>query len=571
MTQRVDYEALPGTRYDQYATKIRLMLGALAGPDGAAFKPFRDFLRRNGLWDKDKAPTMLSLLDLTYDRKGVTQGPFAQQLAATSSDEELKDLLYKRLCDDNILLVKYVFEALDVDSGGRLHSVHELYRMITSYVYPGEYVSLTNFQAWVEWMAATGYIRLVGIRWALSDKGKAVVGELRSLDTEEILEDMEEEAAEERAGQVAAPAPAPASPAPRAVDAPATGRRPDEDAADLPPEPKPPSDADIAKAEAAFLQRFGAAEPEPEPAPEAPLEGPMGVGAKATSPAAVPGLPAGGPRAPLPAPPTSLHAQATVGLGPGGQAVVDNIIEAWNELGDWPVYTAPDLGVETHEAAPEGDDGSRDDGSSDEAPPGAAKDPCDLLLELCTLAVLIEGLPPQPQVFAFVQRMRDRGFFGLLAGDGGFTGALAALGDLHGAPWTRPLVERLVHVPALVRRVNASGGFMDKLRAAPSGRHVVLALREELFGDAMVEAPFWVTRELVRLGLLPDPAQATATAVPSRRLQRNAHRLGLVPRPQETTFAGLLAVSEKATELFGARGGHGEALEVMDRMLGLGA
>ncbi len=557
MTQRVDYEALPGTRYDQYATKIRLILGALSGPDGAAFKPFRDFLRRNGLWDKDKAPTMLSLLDITYDRKRVEMGPLAKQLAATTSDDELKDLLYKRLCDDNILLVKYVFEALDVDSGGRLHSVHELYRMITSYVYPGEYITLTNFQAWVEWMAATGYIQLVGIRWALSDKGKAAVAELRSLDVEEILEDMEEEEAEEeaRAAQGAA-APAPGAPPGPVGGAP----EPEEDEADLPPEPKPPSDADIARAEAAFLQRFGAAEPEPEPAGEPAAQ-------SAAQPAGTPQVPAlagapGGIQQPLPNPPTSLHSQATVGLGPGGQAVVDGIIEAWNELGDWPVYTAPDLGVETHLPPPEG---------APEDAQGPPKEPCDLLLELCTLAVLIEGLPPQPQVFAFVQRMRESGFFGLLAGDGGFTEALAALGDLHGAPWTRPLVERLVHVPSLVRRVSASGKFLDKLRAAPSGRHVVLALRDELFGDAMVEAPFWVTRELVRLGVLSDPAHATATAVPSRRLQRNAHRLGLVPRPEETTFAGLLAVSEQATQLFGERGGYGEALEVMDRMLGLGA
>ena len=64
-----------------------------------------------------------------------------------TTDDEVQELLFHRLRDENILLLKYVLEALDVEGGGRLHSVHELYRMITSYVYPGEYITLPSFQA----------------------------------------------------------------------------------------------------------------------------------------------------------------------------------------------------------------------------------------------------------------------------------------------------------------------------------------------------------------------------------------------------------------------------------------
>ena len=43
---------------------------------------------------------------------------------------------------------------------------------------------------WIEWIAATGYIKMVGIRWALSEKGLEAVGELKGMDVEEILEDL---------------------------------------------------------------------------------------------------------------------------------------------------------------------------------------------------------------------------------------------------------------------------------------------------------------------------------------------------------------------------------------------
>ncbi len=571
MGQRVEFAALPGTRYDQYVLKLQSVVSFLQTPGAAKFKPLRDQLRKMGLWDKDKAEVMFSLVDVTWDRKDVQLGRLARAIGSAGSDSAVQDLLYRRLCDANILLVKYVLEALDVDSGGRLHSVHELYRMITSYVYPGAYITLPNFQAWIEWLAATGYIKLVGIRWALSDKGLKVLPELKSMDVEEILEDLEEEAEDEgdededddvdapdedddagdedatpagpvatrpasTARPVAAPTPAPA----KARAAAAPDDELDDEWADLPPEPEPPSANELAAAQAAFEARFAdvavaEAEP-PEPEASAATGRPVSHGAV-------------GLHAPLPNL-AAAYSPAVIAASAEARVVAEQLVGWWKALGDWPALTAADLGVEVEPPKP---------------------DP-RLLLELSVLAVLVEGQRPRPQVFAFVGRLMDAGFFDAFE-QGGLGPALERLGDWDGQPWMRPFVERLVHAAALGQRIADAPELLEQLRDVTSGREAIGVLRGALFGERWVEAPFWTLRELLRLGVLEEPELASAAVVPSRRLVANAYRVGLVPRPEVTSFEGLLQVAEATAALFGETGaaasGYGEALEVMDRGLGL--
>ena len=593
MAQRVNYEPIPGTRYDQYMFKLRMVLGFLTQPGGTKFKAFRDFVRKQNLWDKDKSEIIFSLVEITWDKKDVKVGKTAKKLAAAHSDAEFQQILFDRMREQNILLVKYVLEALDVTQGGRLHSVHELYRMITSYVYPGAYITLTSFQAWIDWMAASGFIKLVGIRWALSERGQKVVGELRNMDVDEILEDMaddEEEAAEagdedeDDDDDEPAPMPEPARPPTRvaaAAPAPPKAKAPpppsddvddDEDLfADLPPEPEAPDEEAIAAA----AKRLGlddneddddeappkpaapkytppaslAARPKDAPAKKAPEAKPAARMPQATVAGFTPIAAAAAPTLAVPVVGASYTVVPSSALASADtEALKERVAGFYEELSAWPSYTAQALGVE-HE-------------------PGQGD--LKVLIELGVIASLIEGLPPQPQVFAFVKRMRTTTFFASLGHGEGLEEGLDALERQAQDPWARPLFERLVHARFIARRVGNKIDLLFQLKNAATGRECIELLREHMMGPHFVEAPFWVLRELVRLGLVTSAAAKSVVAVPTKALIDGAVAIGLAKGPTLNDFESLLALSESASTLFGGKElGYGEALAALPRGLAL--
>jgi len=227
---------------------------------------------------------------------------------------------------------------------------------------------------------------------------------------------------------------------------------------------------------------------------------------------------------------------------------VDRVVGLWQALSNWPAFTADKLGV-VHN-------------------PGAGD--LALLIELGILSVLVEGLAPQPQVFAFVQRMRETTFFASIGHGEGLEEGLDALERLSHEPWARPLFERLVHARYIARRVGMKIDLLYQLRNAGNGREVVALIREHLTGPHWVEAPFWVARELVRLGVLGEDKHRTAIAVPTRALVRNAARIGLATVSELRDLESLTALSEAVSALFGtAEAGYGEALAELDRGLGL--
>jgi hypothetical protein len=590
MAQRVNYEPIPGTRHDQYIFKLRMVLGYLNQPGGTKFKGFRDFLRKQNLWDKDKSETLFSLVEITWDKKEAKLGKTAKKLASAHSDTDFQAVLFERLREQNILLVKYVLEALDVTQGGRLHSVHELYRMITSYVYPGAYITLTAFQAWVDWMAASGYIKLVGIRWALAERGQKVVGELRSMDVDEILEDMaddEEEESDEdedsdsedeeeedeappppKASKFATPPPAapPAKAAPKAAKpAPKEDIDDDEDLfADLPPEPEAPDEDAIAAASKRFDLDEDDDDEAPPPRSSAPKYIPpasLGARPKADAKpdakpkaASVAGFAVSAPSAAPPVAlqfPTAAAAYRVVPVsalqGADQEVFVDRVVSLWKALGDWPSYTASSLGV------------VREAGQGD----------LRLLVELGVVATLVEGLAPQPQVFTFVRKLRELGFFAKVSH--GFDDALDLVDEgLSSEPWARPLFERLVHARGVARRVGMKIDLLYQLKNVENGREAIALIREHMTGPHFVEAPFWVLRELVRMEVLTDSRVKSAVAVPTPELIENAVSTQLASTPRLHDAEGLLALSEAVSALFGhAEAGYGEALATLSRGLGL--
>ncbi len=290
MVQRVEYAVFPGAREENLVATVNKVIGHVRRSQ-LSKRDFREWLKDESIWDKTLMPKIARLIDLR-EGKIVRLGAWAETFFAAETEEDSQTLLFKRLVDENTLLVKYVMEALDMEGGGRLHSTHELHRMISSYVYPGTPIGLVDFQAWIKWMVASGRIKLIGIRWGLTPVGKELVPRLRMIETEEFLEEErddddadEDDGAEAAAGGASTPslndaasvsppagsaaaAPAPAHPKEEAVgpDASAAGGSdeapPDEELPDLPPDAPPVDEAIARQYEADLVAEAEAAEDE---------------------------------------------------------------------------------------------------------------------------------------------------------------------------------------------------------------------------------------------------------------------------------------------------------------------
>ncbi|MBN1947236.1 MAG: hypothetical protein JW797_16310 [Bradymonadales bacterium] len=193
MAQQVEFPKIPGTTPDNFEPTIKGILGYVVR-ESPTDKDLRRYLRSRSLYDDTTASLLFELLGMTV-KKGepVTLAEFGRKLHDTDDSEAWQDLLFKRLAGRNEILVKFVFDALFE----RLYSVNEMYRGVTSYAYPGTYITLPNFQNWMLWIQATGMVKYIGIRWGPSDKAKAMVSYFDSIDIEELLE----EEAEEREGE----------------------------------------------------------------------------------------------------------------------------------------------------------------------------------------------------------------------------------------------------------------------------------------------------------------------------------------------------------------------------------
>lgn len=207
MSQRVAFAVLPGVPALALPASLKELFGFVARESPSA-RALRAHLRGREWFDADGFPALAAFLGL--DRTDpLFAGSLGRAVLDATDEADVRAALARHLVDDNPLLAKYCLEALEVDRGGRLHSTNELFRMITSYVYPGTRPTLTAFKAWVEWAAAAGLIRVVGIRWALGSGAAAVLPELRAIDSEEFLEDERSDAD--------APVPPPVDPTPAVV------------------------------------------------------------------------------------------------------------------------------------------------------------------------------------------------------------------------------------------------------------------------------------------------------------------------------------------------------------------
>jgi hypothetical protein len=156
---------------------------------------FRRFLMERDLFDKDTYEVMFEFLAINAGKgKPTTCGQFLQKLFDADTPQERNKIVFNHLARKNEILVKYVMDGLNE----RLYSTNELYRFITSYVYPGTYITLVHFKAWMTWLEACQHIKMVGIRWGLSETGEEAMNYVKTIDVDMVL-DGESESADEDA------------------------------------------------------------------------------------------------------------------------------------------------------------------------------------------------------------------------------------------------------------------------------------------------------------------------------------------------------------------------------------
>lgn len=508
--QRVDYAVFPGVQDQILLPTVNKILGQIQRTS-PTFKAFREWMRDEGLWNKDELPKVLGLLDVTLKPKP-TLGAWAQKFMAAPDTEAQQEVMFKLLLDQNTLLIKYVFEALDMEGGGRLHSTYELHRMLTSYVYPGEQIRLPDFQAWIRWAVLSGRIKLIGIRWGLTDAGKEVVPRLRMIDVEEFLEDEAEaaeeaeEAAQAEAAAAAGPATtappaaatapaAPAAPAPKPAPAPAPAPAADaveEDLPDMPdmPSSPPPVDEAAAQAYEAQLDALVPAEPEPSAALE-PVVTPSASRRTLSPRQLVVQRQAACDQAPLELPDV-IAALRDVGreqgLG-GGSLLLACGLEPRMYTNEAPRFLfLAGLLARLYAAAPDG---------------RLAELVLDRVGGLGPVALLMER--PESMAEVVVR-------WGLALPDSDHATARAAIFD------------------AVIggRALKARPDLHSVLAEAPRSEVLVTELQRGLLRGAPAMAPFWLARELVRVEIWTHDAAKEIAFVPSRDNRLMAYRLRLL-------------------------------------------
>ena len=497
MAQRVEFSFFPGVRDELLWSTVNKVFGHVRR-NTMTLRDFRDWLKDAGLWQKEEAPALLGFLDVQLEPE-VQLGPWAQGVLGAKDDAAARDLLYKRLCDENLLLCKYVLEALDVDGGGRLHSTSELHRMLTSYVYPGKHVGRVAFEAWIKWMVASGRVRLIGIRWGLTELGKQAVPRLRTVDADEFLED-------EGRPIVAASVPPPAAAKPAAkAPTPAAGAADDEELPDLPPEAEPVDELTFAAHEARLAQPSGQTAPGPLAAAAAPEAASLG---RTAGERAQPGqLTRTGPQSQARAPALTLDLPCQ-GAPADAAEVIAALRDAGRQRGLGGGSLLLGLGLESRLAQHE---------------PGRH----------LFVAALLARCWHQPDGQALA---------GLVAERAGGWGPVALLLDrpealvdcltrwqLTGSDAAAARARAVLLEATLGGRAQrAAGDLPAQLAAAPSSEALLAALHAGLLGAVGWPEAFWLVREMVRAGLWTHPSATEVAFVPTRPVRLMAYRLRLI-------------------------------------------
>lgn len=188
--QRLEYASIPNTKPIAYVQTLVSLFAEIRR--GKTLKELKEYMRMRNIYEKERFPVLMDFLDIRLSPT-VQFGKFGEAILAAEDEPAARRVIAERLLSQNLLLAKYCLEAMDQEKGGRLHSTRELYKMITSFVYPGKEPSWPNFQSWVDWAEAANLIRVIGIRWGLGPVAADFMQRLRAIDPDEFLEEEKEE------------------------------------------------------------------------------------------------------------------------------------------------------------------------------------------------------------------------------------------------------------------------------------------------------------------------------------------------------------------------------------------
>jgi hypothetical protein len=574
MSEATSFPVFPNINAAQYIQTLIQLSGYLdrENPD---FRSLREQLRTWNIWERERGKEVLRFLMVSLDDlEKIPTGRLLSELGSRDDVEAQQDLLFDFFNDRNPFLMKTIFSALDSENDGRIQSTNELYKIVTSYIYPGQRMTLPDFRDWIGWMEAIEVIRLVGIRWGFGETATRHVAKLQQIDIEELVEDFNDGMFNKWTSQApdsddslpepGVTAPVETTPAPTEVD------EDFEEMPDMPNEAPIPDEIVVAAAEAALgIEAQVAEEPLIEPHDDDPDSGEVVVlpppGEKKRkrtkgilqpvpnpnpqrSPGSVkPGIAPPSPVLPAQIAPVFLNGGTRLGAPLSDDQCFANakmVREWWEGYVYRQPYRAQDFGVSL------GEDTNKNFYDLSVAalfanrPEGgtAAVSALNALRESGIVESFYDGSADLSTA------IEQAGVLGLVGGDGRFL----------------DLVPKIMHVALATKSLKLT--FKSLKKHNPCG--LIEHLHVKVFGRSDVLAPFWAVREAL-LGGVTERADLEAVAsVPSKQSRENALRLGFVSKLYAEDLNELVSLSKELARFFGPETDYSAPLDHLQDQLG---
>lgn len=496
MAQKILFASFPNTPPAEFYQNMILLYGEIKRSSPSQ-KNLREFLRMSNKFDKDTFPILMEFLDVIMEEP-VRLGPFAEKVFEAEDETQARPLIATRLVDQNPLLAKYCLEAMDMEHGGRLHSTNELYKMITSYVYPGLKPTLTSFKAWVDWAVCAGLLKMIGIRWALGPVSDRVMPRLRAIDAEEFLEEerlqKEMARAEKEEETMAKPAPELSKPV-------------NEPKMELPKSPPEPQLAPQKIDQPSVIEQESISQQTPQP-PQA-YEPPSGV---------VRVL-----KLPVISPADKLFFKPSRVVEDDLKKDSDYLKIWYEQYPDKRPFSLIEMGIDPKNRTP------------------------SFYLETGFASLLLSRGLTSFEIREALELFKSQNIL-LSLSKGRFP--LDLVSDLLTrieSPALLTALELSVHLPRLLKGTMEPTAFTK----AENSRDLLERLWKSLYSPTHMLAPFFFARSLFEANLIGENLYS-ACVLPSRTVRENAFRIGFIQTMYADNFFDLMQISERIAGYFGA-------------------